>query len=211
MIKVERSYPAPESLSLQKSYTERDVIERLKIDFYDKCYICGLNDLPDINVEHLLPHKNGKYPERKFDWENLFLSCPHCNGIKNKKEYDEMIIDCCKIDPEEKINFNFNGEDIEVSAKDLNDLQAVRTAELIYDVFNLKNTGIREYTSDFRFKKLQEEMTIFFENLRKYKSEKLAFKIVKSKLRKESRFAEFKRFYVRKNIDSYPELYEIIK
>ena len=44
MVKVERSYPAPESLALEKeksngSYSDPDVIERLTKDFYNKCYI----------------------------------------------------------------------------------------------------------------------------------------------------------------------------
>lgn len=29
MVKIERSYPPPKSLSLKRSYKERDVIERL--------------------------------------------------------------------------------------------------------------------------------------------------------------------------------------
>ena len=78
MVKVERSFPAPDSLEeevkkLTGRYDKPDVIERLKRDFHNKCYICEMKELQDPNVEHLLPHKNGKYPERKFDWENLFL------------------------------------------------------------------------------------------------------------------------------------------
>lgn len=96
MVKVVRSFPAPESLAEERKktagkYDKPDVIERLKKDFHNKCYICEMKDLQDPNVEHLLPHKNGKYQERKFDWENLFWSCGHCNGIKNNGKYDEGI------------------------------------------------------------------------------------------------------------------------
>ena len=74
MVKVERSYPAPESLAAKSSgkYDEPDVIERLKQDFHDKCYICEMKGLQDPVVEHLLPHRRGKYLDRKFDWDNLF-------------------------------------------------------------------------------------------------------------------------------------------
>ena len=94
MVKVERSFPAPESLAVEAAkangkYDKPDVIERLKKDFHNKCYICEMKDLQDPNVEHLLPHKNGKYPERKYDWENLFWSCGHCNGVKQNSKYDE--------------------------------------------------------------------------------------------------------------------------
>ena len=82
MVKIERSFPAPESLAVEAkklsgSYSKPDVIEKLKADFHNKCYICELKDLQDPEVEHLLPHKNGKYPERKFDWNNLFWVCGH--------------------------------------------------------------------------------------------------------------------------------------
>ena len=100
MVKIERSFPAPASLESEAkkvsgSYEQPDVVSRLRKDFHDKCYICELKNLQDPQVEHLLPHKNGKYPERKFDWNNLFWSCSHCNGIKNQKKYDDGIIDCC--------------------------------------------------------------------------------------------------------------------
>ena len=91
MVKVERSFPAPESLAKEAqkkngSYSEPDVIRRLKKDFHDKCYICEMNHLQDPQVEHLLPHKNGKFPERKYDWNNLFWSCGHCNNVKNQQK-----------------------------------------------------------------------------------------------------------------------------
>lgn len=211
MVKIERSYPPPKSLSLKRSYKERDVIERLQKDFFGKCYICGLNQLPDINVEHLFPHKEDII--KKFDWDNLFLSCPHCNSVKNKKEYEDKILDCCKIDPEEKINFEFNEEDINIFSKDESDEKAVQTSKLIYEVFNIKNTGIREYTSHFRFKALQEEMLIFFNILEEYNREKNNFSLrsLKEKLKRESRFAAFKRNYMRKNIKKYSEFKEILE
>lgn len=99
MVKVERSIPAPESLvqemkKVDGKYDRADVVERLKIDFNNKCYICELNDLQDPQIEHLKPHYAGKYIDRKFEWNNLFWSCGHCNGIKNQRKYDEHIIDC---------------------------------------------------------------------------------------------------------------------
>lgn len=211
MVKVERSYPAPESLKLKKSYREKDVVERLEKDFFGKCYICGLDKLPDINVEHLVPHKEDI--NKKFDWDNLFLSCPHCNSVKNKKEYDEKILDCCKVDPEEKIVFDFGGgENIDIFPKNKNDEQAVKTSKLVYEVFNIRNTGIRERSSDFRFKALQEEMAIFFNVLEEYDKEKSIFSsmTLKEKLKRKSRFAAFKRNYIRKNIQKYQEFEEIV-
>ena len=105
MIKIERTPTAPPSLAVESkkacgSYREPDVIEQLKKDFHGKCYICELDDLTDIQVEHLLPHHNRRIKERVFDWNNLFYSCPHCNNIKKESKYDEKILDCCVEDPE---------------------------------------------------------------------------------------------------------------
>ena len=212
MVKIERSYPAPKSLKLKKSYREKDVVERLEKDFFGKCYICGLDNLPDINVEHLIPHRESI--EKKFDWDNLFLSCPHCNSVKNRKEYEEKILDCCKTDPEEKMVFDFDGgENINIFPKDENNEQAVKTSKLIYEVFNIRNTGIRERSSDFRFKALQKEMAIFFNVLEEYDKEKSIFSsmTLKEKLKRKSRFAAFKRNYIRKNIQKYQEFKEIVE
>ena len=76
MIKVERTFPAPESLAIEAakadgSYKKQDVIEQLIKDFNNKCYLYEMDKLQDPEVEHLLPHMNGKYPERKFGWNNF--------------------------------------------------------------------------------------------------------------------------------------------
>ncbi len=214
MIKVERSFPAPASLAeeAKKSngkYDRLDVIERLKKDFHNKCYICELKDLQDPNVEHLLPHKSGRYPERKFDWENLFWSCGHCNGVKNSSKYDEGIIDCCRQDPEKYLNFSVENDDVIVCVKNYDDEIYKRTALLITEVFSLRNTGMRTYTSDKRLKQLQKEMTILYKQLEKLHSRpdsKSIVRMIESLLRRESAFAAFKRCYVRNHISEYPQL-----
>lgn len=88
MVKVERTFPAPISLEIESKkasgkYDKEDVIKQLREIFHDKCYICEIKDLQDPEVEHLLPHKNGKYPERKYDWNNHIR--------ENKKEYGQLL------------------------------------------------------------------------------------------------------------------------
>ncbi len=214
MVKIDRSYPAPESLALEAgkvrgSYSKNDVVSRLIADFHGKCYICELDELQDPQIEHLLPHKNGKYPERKFDWDNLFLSCGHCNLIKSNSKYDVGIIDCCKTDPEDVIYFRLIGDDVIVDAKDESDSQAVLTAELITEVFNLKNGSMRKYKSDMRFQELTKEMNILYDSIEEWKCDKesrITLGKLKALLRRKSRFAAFKRNYIRENIQEYQEL-----
>ena len=172
-----------------------------------------MSDLQDAQVEHLLPHLDGKYPERKFDWNNLFWSCGHCNNVKNQRIYDEGIIDCCKIDPEEAIIFHLQGNEIDVHAVNNENRQAALTAKLITEVFNLKNTGMRVYKSDFRFQELNREMNKLYDSLEEMQDpaqQKFALRKVKSLLRRESRFAAFKRNYIRENQEKYPDLIEYL-
>lgn len=218
MVKVERSYPAPESLAIEAakkngSYNEKDVVERLKSDFNDKCYICEIKGLQDPEVEHRLPHKNGKYPERKFDWDNLFLTCGHCNKIKNNGKYDEGIIDCCKQDPEALLKFSFVGDDVDISAIDVDDTQSVLTATLIHETFNLRNTGIRIAACDTRMDELRKAMIVLHRELENYQrkpdSERNR-RMMKVLLSRSSAFAAFKRGYVRERLNEYPDLKEYV-
>lgn len=218
MVKVERSFPAPESLTEEAKrangrYDKQDVIKRLREDFHNKCYICEMKNLQDPNVEHLLPHKNGRYPKRKFDWENLFWSCGHCNGIKNNSKYEQGIIDYCKNDPEKCLFFDIQDEDVKITVVDSDDDVQNRTALLITEVFSLKNTGMRTYTSDARLKLLQKEMNMLYkqlEILHNKPDSKVNMKIVRCLLRRESAFAAFKRHYVRRHAEEYPELQQYV-
>lgn len=219
MVKVERSFPAPKSLAVEAkkkngSYSSTDVVERLRQDFHNKCYICELKDLQDPQIEHLLPHKNGKYPERKFDWSNLFWVCGHCNNVKNQDKYDAGILDCCKKDPENYIIFDCDEKDVRLSAKTTEPGEEIgRTMTLIYEIFNRKNTGMRVYKSDYRFKALQKEMNILYDNLealKKAPDSKLILRKLKAILKRESAFAAFKRCYVREHLTEYPVLRDFL-
>ncbi len=214
MVKIERSYPAPESLAKEAkkvngSYNKPDVVEQLRNDFHNKCYICEMKDLQDPNVEHLLPHKNGEYPERKFDWENLFWSCSHCNGVKNNPKYREGILDCCKHDPEVYFSFQLQEDEVAVGMENPDDAVQQRTALLVTETFSIKNTGMRTYTSAERLKLLQKEMNKLYQQLEKMRetpNSKITVQIIQSMLRRESAFAAFKRCYIRKHAAEYPEL-----
>ena len=197
MIKVERSQPAPESLKSGK-YNGEDVIVRLEKDFWDKCYICGLKPLSDRQIEHLKSHHNGKYSQRYNDWNNLFLSCPHCNSVKNQEKYSENILDCCKKDPEELLSFEVENGAAIVKPK-VNDEETVATASLMNDVFNLKNTGMRIYNCQKRTDDLLKEMNVFLHSLERYDKSQANYicNTLRGLLDRKSRFAEFKRYYVR--------------
>jgi hypothetical protein len=81
MIQIKRSEAAPASLAKRASYREQDVIDQLEKDGHNKCYLCEQSKPTSINVEHFVPHQGNK--DLKFDWQNLFLSCYHCNNTKS--------------------------------------------------------------------------------------------------------------------------------
>lgn len=219
MVKIKRSFPAPASLSIEAkkatgSYEKPDVVEQLRRDFHDKCYICELKYLQDPQVEHLLPHKNGKYPDRKFDWNNLFWVCSHCNSVKNQSKYAVGILDCCHINPEEHLLFRLINGEVQVYAINESDQTAVLTASLIHEVFCITNTGMRVYRSDMRLKELCREMNLLYDNLEALKSSpesKVVHRKLKALLRRESAFAAFKRGYIRENKKYFPQLLSYIQ
>ena len=218
MVKVERSFPAPASLETEAKkasgrYDKSDVIEQLRKDFHDKCYICEMKDLQDPEIEHLLPHMNGKYRDRKFDWNNLFWSCGHCNKVKNQQKYANGIVDCCVEDPEELMLFRLQEGNVEVVSKDKNNEKATLTAMLVYEVFNLKNTDMRVYKSAMRLSELNLEMNVLYDNLeamKKNPNSKVVMRKLKALLRRESKFAAFKRNYIRENEKEFPQLLSYI-
>lgn len=218
MVKIERTPTPPASLAEQSekngSYRESDVIEQLKKDFHGKCYICELDDLTDIQVEHLLPHHNRSIKERVFDWNNLFYSCPHCNNIKKESKYDEKILDCCVEDPEEYLFHIFEEQAVSVStATGITDEKAIMTADLIESCFEKRNTGIRTVQCAARVNRLADTMNKLYTTLSHYKQDTSSPKYygaLRAMLKREYKFAAFTRHYVRSHLQDYPALTELV-
>ncbi len=202
MVKIERRKEAPVSLAIEKAkgsekYQERDVTDALYEDFHDKCYICGIKEQDKV-VEHRIPHHKDR--NLMFDWNNLFLSCEHCNSVKKKGKYDAGIIDCCVDDPEERLVFHVSEDNLSVKAINKNDMQAVLTATLMNEVFTQENSGHRTYNCKRRREGLLMQMSLLYKAIEKYKmnpKSKAAERTLTALLNKESAFAEFKRCYYR--------------
>ena len=219
MVKVERSFPAPVSLEAEKrkvagTYRTEEVIQRLRKDFHDKCYICEMNHLQNPEIEHRLPHHNGKDRDREFDWNNLFWACADCNKAKNKQKYEEGIIDCCKVDPEQLLFLCYEENGVFARKKtDTDDILINNTESLINEVFNKNNRGMRNIRSQERYRALQVEMNTFYRLLSKYddpESTKDVYINLQEALDRKSAFAQIKRDYIRMHIDHYPGLSSIL-
>ncbi len=75
-------------------YRQGDVYEQVKSDFKEKCYLCEDDEATSIQMEHFNPHKGDLH--KKYDWNNLFYSCGHCNGLKGAKYW--QLLNCTSDD-----------------------------------------------------------------------------------------------------------------
>lgn len=217
MIGVVRSPGAPKALlesTAEDRYRHPEVVRRLIEDFGGKCYICEINPLQDPEVEHLRPHKNGMIPGRKFDWNNLFLACRHCNGVKNQPKYENRVLDCCVRDPEELLDQGLSENSVCVRPLVENDVEVAGTAKLIEEVFTSSKPPLREHAAQVRLDGLQERMNLLYraiQTLRSKPQDRMARRNLRAMLRKEAAFAGFTRCAVRKMLPRHPELGEFMQ
>jgi uncharacterized protein (TIGR02646 family) len=111
MVYFEKSQPAPACLVLEKGkangdYKTPETLRRLENDFKNKCYICESKAPHTINVEHFNPHQGNQ--DLKFDWNNLFWACGHCNNTKLATHNN--LLNCTDINDnvEEAIHYYIN-------------------------------------------------------------------------------------------------------
>lgn len=211
MYNVYRSFPEPQSLKTEKlkvsgKYNSEDVLERLVEDFFNKCYLCEKKEISGINVEHLKPHKGDI--DKKFQWENLFLVCPHCNNTKLGNE--DEILDCTN--PSHKIydwiEYNFTSfPKTKVELKIINNIDIVNNTVTLLDKIYNGSTVNKKFEADNIKKKIMREIQSF-ENLifeYVYNSKKELVEEIKEKLSRKSAFSAFKRWII-KNNTRYKEL-----
>jgi uncharacterized protein (TIGR02646 family) len=67
--------------ALKKKYAHKDVRAGLK-KMYKFCCYCE-SQISHVTVDHIEHRKpQAKFPEDTFEWDNLHLACPDCNGAK---------------------------------------------------------------------------------------------------------------------------------
>lgn len=210
MVYFEKSLPAPKSLAIEKKkkngkYNSEDVLKQLQTDFKNKCYLCERKAPASINVEHFVAHQSNI--DLKFDWNNLFWSCVHCNNTK-LINYNN-ILNCTNIEddvenalyyhmppyPKELVHIEvLKTSKKAISTKELLlkiyngstkhkiiEAANIRTA-LLNDIWDFQNALLEYYNSDN-----DEEI-----------SNSYLVKI-KRHLRRSSNFTAFKRWIIKKN------------
>ena len=221
MLFFKKSWPAPACLEIEKKkvngdYKCGDVLPRLMKDFKNKCYICEQKEPTSINVEHFIPHKGDT--ELKFNWDNLFWSCSHCNNIKSDKYTN--ILKCTDIndDVEHKLKYIFKPfpfEKVKIESLDQDD-KTSNTRDLLLKVYN-GHTPLKQIESSNIRNKLLQEIKSFQENLIEYfkdtideDDKKYLLIKIKQHLSSGSNFTSFKRWIIRENKTLYNEFQQYL-
>lgn len=223
MIYVERkmtnkAQKAIESLQKAKSnnstYNTDEVNAALREIFHGKCYICENKQVTSYQIEHLAPHRGNI--DLKYDWNNLFLACAHCNNTKLAK-YDP-IVDCTKEDVENVIAFRKKGyfgteEELVFEGLDTRE-ETINTEKLLQEVY-YGYTPQKIMEAKILRRTLRKELSSFKEYVREYQDAEDEEKedlrcLLKKELGAGSPFAAFKRWLIRDNKDAYPDLLRYI-
>lgn len=204
MINIQRTQEASLCLEKEKNtpsstnYRCGDVVEKLKIDFQNKCYLCEASAPKGINVDHFIAHRGNR--DLMFFWFNLFFSCPHCNNIKS--DMYNFILNCTELEPiiTEVIKFHikpFPNESVVIKALNT-DEKVLNTVELLDKIYNSKATPIKKIESANLRDSVARELNEFWRLLIDYsntdylpKKEELKF-LIGQKLKSNSAFTAFK-------------------
>lgn len=224
MVNFIKSEEIPACLAIEKSkpnsenYRCGNVVEKVAIDFKDKCYLCEDKNITSINVERFEPHKGDRH--RMFDWQNLFFACFYCNNLKMGDE--KPLLDCTDA------NVNILASiDLRVDMMRLPEIHFIvtpifedektrNTAELLYKIYNGKEkpTPLKKRGAFNLRKKVIENLNDFDDLIQEYRQGIVSREFVKNKIKKElqisSAFTAFKVCLIRSNNELYQEFSQYI-
>jgi uncharacterized protein (TIGR02646 family) len=218
MIFFPKSQPAPDCLATEMLKTSGDyncsgVVSRLKDDFKNKCYLCEQKSPTSINIEHFIPH--GGDHIFKFDWNNLFFSCAHCNNVKSSWQTRTKFTDLLnctlaedRVDQIMEYHFDVSTpqgtlakEHVRISAL-RDEARVQRTAELLNEIF--QGTTVQKVIESANLReKLLEEMRALIDLVSKFLQAKTPTLQQRRKeeimkhLQSDSAFTAFKRNLIR--------------
>ncbi len=197
MVKLTKRPAPPQPITTENDYRSNPNFAALAEDCFNKCYICECKS-SSLNVEHRIPHKGNSL--LKYDWQNLYVSCGHCNNIKLDK-FDN-ILDPSACDPENYIALSLTAdslmEKVVVEAL-MNDNSTVQTADLLEKVYNGGTTAIKEIECANLRNAVSDCIAKFLQYIKDYRDEPdIGYdKIIEKEISRSSEFAAFKRKIIR--------------
>jgi hypothetical protein len=204
MFNVTRCPEVPASLAARRSYTEEDVLQKLKETFYDKCYLCEIKDPTSINVEHFHAHQGDD--NKKYDWNNLYYVCGRCNNIKLSK-YNNLLdcadpnLDVFKLVKHLPPHTPYQSKIIIEAMND--DDKTAETATLLDEIYNTERTINKKITGKYLRRKVFNRYNRFLDLVNIYIDDELpqerkddALMRLKNLVSKKQEFSAFIRWIV---------------
>ena len=138
MFNVKRPQPGPD---VKRNYLSDEIVFELEKIFYGKCYLCE-DMVAHPQIDHFIPVEIDA--TKRYEWSNLYYSCPRCNNIKSTAC---DLLDCCdeKTDVFKQIKClcaTNTTDDVLVEAQS-DDIKTQNTVRLLYRCYNENNTAIR--------------------------------------------------------------------
>lgn len=88
--------------------------ESLRAISESHCSFCDgfpLDDTSRETIEHYYPKAKTEYPEKTYDWENLFYCCDKCQSMANKHKPFQVTLKPDDVDYHFDNHFWFDAED----------------------------------------------------------------------------------------------------
>lgn len=212
---TEKARAAIQSLDRERrkksgTYNTPEVNNALQEMFYKKCYLCENTDVTAYVVEHLVSAEGNQ--ELRYDWNNLFLACVHCNSTKKKRH--EPILDCTQVKVDQMIRFYREGhwgtdERFCFDARD-NSAEALHTVALLEEVYYGRTPQKKVESAHLR-EKLRKELAQFKGYVRDYleasgEDKQDLYVLIQRELSARSAFTAFKRWLIWDNEEFFTEL-----
>lgn len=209
MINLNKSQPGPagdlehEKAKASGSYNIASVVTALKNDSFDKCYICERKNPSSIEIEHFVAHQGDN--NLKFNWNNLFFSCRHCNNSKGAGTFDNMLN--CTIEEDSielSIKFEINPlpKEVPIFTALRNDAKVENTIALLKKVY-IGNTPQKLLEASYLRTELLKDVLYFYNLLSEYDNShspnsKAFYKMkITEQLASSSAYTAFKRRIIR--------------
>ena len=211
MVKLTKRPSPPKPITDEKHYRSNPNFNALVEDCLGKCYICENGNATTLNVEHRIPHHGDD--KLKYDWNNLLLSCGHCNSIKGDKYGD--ILDPTKCDPEDSISLSLTVdsliENVKVCALS-QDKSTKQTVNLLSFVYNGGTSAIKEVECTALRNEISTCIARFYQYIEGYRREpNEGYDVIIGKeISRASSFAAFKRGIVRNNSELSAKFGELL-
>ena len=183
------------------TYQDELVVQQIKDDFFDKCYLCEEKVPRHLEVEHFYPQLH--FPLLINNWNNLICICEKCNKIrpKNINTVGQEVYDPCTHDVDNFIKLKFNdSQEIDINIVDTTNPLDVNTKALLDRIHNGIGSKSLSY-KDLRKLIINEvaEFELAIENYFTTNIKDGYRVLIKKYLSNKSAFTAFKRWIVRDN------------